>query len=143
MSSTNEIWIVDYITLTEEKIRDTYDKVLSIHPLTLYNKALKSLYLIREAEWVCIFNITTSTYTRILRIPYYFAAGVPTNNLIALLPPVPNIDEEIYNFAIIWGDKANKVAKYSIDRRVIEYLGQVPQQPQQQPQMRQGVKFKV
>ena len=62
--------------------------------------------------------------------------GKPTNNLIALLPPVPNVDEEIYNFAIVWGDKANKVAKYSIDRRVIEYLGQQPQQPQQVPQMR-------
>ena len=53
--------------------------------------------------------------------------GKPTNNLIALLPPIPNVDEEIYNFAIVWGDKANKVAKYSIDRRVIEYLGQQPQ----------------
>jgi hypothetical protein len=30
LSSANEIWIVDYITLTEEKLRDTYDKVLSI-----------------------------------------------------------------------------------------------------------------
>ena len=50
--------------------------------------------------------------------------GYPTNNLIALLPQIPNVDEEIYNFALVWGDKAFKVAKYSIDRRVIEYLGQ-------------------
>ena len=85
----------------------------------------------------------TNTYTRVLRIPFYTRDAFPTNNLIALIPHIPNVDEEFYNFAIVWGSKANKVAKYSIDRRVIEYLGQVPQQPQQQPQMRQGVKFQV
>ena len=104
LSSTNEIWIVDYITLTEEKLRDTYDKVLSIQPLILFNKALLHLYLVRETEWICILNIKTNTYTRILRIPYYMVSDKASNNLIALLPPIPNVDEEIYNFALVWGD---------------------------------------
>ena len=75
--------------------------------------------------------MNTNTYTRVLRIPYYIRDAFPTNNLIALLPHIPNVDEEFYNFAMVWGSRGNKVAKYSIDRRVIEYLGQLPQQPQQ------------
>jgi hypothetical protein len=104
---------------------------------------LNDLYLVRETEWVCILNIKTNTYTRILRIPHYSVEITSSNNLIVLLPQIPNVDEEIYNFALVWGNTANKVAKYSIDRRVIEYLGQLPQQHHQVPQMKQGVKFQV
>ena len=133
-SSTKELWIIDYVKQTEEKLRKTYGEVIAIQPFSLVNEALTSLILVRETEWICILNMNTNTYTRVLRIPYYTRDALPTNNMIALIPHIPNVDEEFYNFAMVWGSKGNKVAKYSIDRRVIEYLGQLPQQPQQYPQ---------
>jgi hypothetical protein len=130
-SSSKELWIIDYVKQTEEKLRKTYGEVLAIQPFSQVNEGLNSLLLVRETEWICILNMNTNTYARVLRIPYYIRDALPTNNLIALLPHIPNVDEEFYNFAMVWGSKGNKVAKYSIDRRVIEYLGQLPQQPQQ------------
>ena len=123
LGSTNELWIVDYVAQTEEKLRNTEGPILSIQHFSKINVDLGDLFLIRETEWICILNVKTNSYTRILRISNYFVDGEPSQGLLALLPAIKNVDDERYNFAMVWGSRGNKVAKFSIDRRVVEYLG--------------------
>ena len=98
-SSTKELWIIDYVKQTEELLGKTYGEVIAIQPFSKVNESLTSLLLVRETEWICILNMSTKTYTRVLRIPYYTRDALPTNNMIALIPHIPNVDEEFYNFA--------------------------------------------
>lgn len=80
IGSHNEIWTVDYQTQNEKKLVDTFTPVLSIKPFTDINKRLVNLFLVREKEWICILNVQTTFYARLVRIPYYVQEDKPSHN---------------------------------------------------------------
>ncbi len=81
------------------------------------------MFLIRELEWICVFNIDTNFYTRILRIPAYeFNPNNSTNGYLLIDSEEQEEEREYYYFSIIWGSKGNKVAKYSIKASLLDYI---------------------
>ena len=116
--SDNEFWIVDYINMTEKKLCDTFGPVLSFIPFSDIRQSAPSLFLTREKEWVCILNIRTAVLTRILRIPHYVNEATPTMQYICFT----SYDPHKIEFAAIWGSTGNKIAKFSINPKLVDFL---------------------
>jgi hypothetical protein len=71
VSSSYEIWIVDYLAMTEKRLVTTFGPPLTIRKIHDGFKKFDNLYLVREKEWLCILNRKTKYYTRLLKIPSY------------------------------------------------------------------------
>ncbi len=65
----NEIWSVDYLEDKERKLCETFGPVLTIRRLP--ESLFPHLYIVREKEWLCLFNLKYRYYTRIMKIPHY------------------------------------------------------------------------
>ena len=103
---------------------------MSVHPFSKINRDLNDIFLVREVEWICILNIASKNYTRILRIKKYFDNSTePSQGLIAILPHAKEADDS-YSFVMVCGVDGKKLAKYSIDKRVVEFLANQPIQQQ-------------
>ena len=86
----------------------------------------EKLYLIRELEWICVLNLDTNFYIRILRIPAYEYDPLYSTNGYLLINDYhqdENEEEpEYYYFSLIWGSKGNKVAKFSIKASFLDHI---------------------
>ena len=71
VSSSYELWLVDYLAMTERRLVTTFGPPLTIRKIHDGFKKFDNLYLIREKEWLCILNRKTKYYTRLLKIPSY------------------------------------------------------------------------
>ena len=76
------------------------------------------MILVLEKDWVCILNIECCLYVRVMRIPIWFNESLPSHQNIIF---VPNAEDE-YEFVTLWGSKSNKIAKFRIDKALIEHL---------------------
>ena len=71
VSSSNELWLVDYLAMTERRLVSTFGPPLTIRKIHDGFKKFDNLFLVREKDWLCIFNRKFKYYTRILKIPSY------------------------------------------------------------------------
>ena len=117
----NEIWSVDYLNEKERKLCDTFGSILTIRRLP--ESLFPNLYLVREKEWLCVFNLKFRYYTRILKIPHfiYRPQKFPTNQYMELVPLENSTYQDIFAI-IIWGTHGRKVAKIKIEAELLEFL---------------------
>lgn len=113
--------MIDYLNEKERKLCDTFGAVLTIRrlPETLF----PNLYLVREKEWLCVFNLKYRYYTRIMKIPHfiYRPQKFPTNQYMELLP-LENSTYQDINVVMIWGTHGRKIAKVKVEAELLEFL---------------------
>jgi hypothetical protein len=128
VSSSNELWLVDYLAMTEKRLVSTFGPPLTIRKIHDGFKKFDNLFLIREKDWLCIFNRKFKYYTRILKIPSYIyqESKYPSNQYMQLLP---NDTTEDIEFLMIWGRQGRKVAKLRVAESLMRFLDNYDPRP--------------
>ena len=82
----HELWSVDYVTQKERRLAETFGAVLTIRRLP--QSLFPHLYIVREKEWLCVFNLRFRYYTRVMKIPHYVYKPhkFPTNQYMEVVP---------------------------------------------------------